>query len=511
VSDAFAALWRDLPCSARLVAEAEGSPEGRRDLDEVVAFSRLVSQAGDSPDASVQAFVDALDAGRYGPGFPGSADGVLDAVQVLTAHGAVGREFHTLIVSGAVEGNFPSLSRPEPMFDLAVLDGPVSQSDRNRARYEDERRLFRMVLGRARRRVVLTASDVHPDELSTRTRFAEELAVAWRPVPDGPFDDPVSVREAAAVWRRSLADLEAPAAQRLAALEGLAALGVDPARWWFQRAWTDTGRPLHETLRLSFSKLSTLDNCELQHVLRDELGLSRPGGYHAWVGKTIHGLIEEVERGEIEKTPVAIVAALDDRWRPQEFPSIAVSEAFRYIAKTRMLHNWFDRYAETPALAIERYFEFEFDGATVIGYIDRIGPTTQGGTCITDFKSGAAPRGEKAEDSLQLGIYFLAVNESEDLAEFRPVRAVELAYLKGHWRTGAIEPRRWQVNDREMEAYQERVKQRLSELIARERALIASETYRPNPYADCYFCEFKSLCPLYPEGQPVFASRELVR
>ena len=68
-----------------------------------------------------------------------------DAVQVLTAHGAVGREFHTVIVVGAVEGNFPSLSRPEPMFDLEALDRLVSQSDRNRARLEDERRLFRMV------------------------------------------------------------------------------------------------------------------------------------------------------------------------------------------------------------------------------------------------------------------------------------------------------------------------------------------------------------------------------
>ena len=86
-----------------------------------------------------------------------------DAVQVLTAHGAVGREFHTVTVVGAVEGNFPSLSRPEPMFDLEALDRPVSQSDRNRARLEDERRLFRSVVGRARHRVVLMASRAHAD------------------------------------------------------------------------------------------------------------------------------------------------------------------------------------------------------------------------------------------------------------------------------------------------------------------------------------------------------------
>ena len=94
------------------------------------------------------------------------------------------------------------------------------------------------------------------------------------------------------------------------------------------------------------------------------------------------------------------------------------------------------------------------------------------------------------------------MSESEDLAEFRPVKAVELAYLKGNWRDGAIELRRWQVNNRAWEDYQSRVKQALSQLIARERALNLAETYKPNPYADCYFCEFKTLCPLYPEGAP---------
>jgi superfamily I DNA/RNA helicase/RecB family exonuclease len=508
VLDAFKILWERLPCSRRLVEAADGSPEARRELDAVVALAQIVAEAGVGADPSVQAFVDSLEAGEHGPGVAASERGRTDAVQVLTAHGAVGREFDTVLVAGAVEGSFPSLTRPEPMFDLAVLQGPISRSARNRQRLEDERRLFRTVIGRARRRVVLVASDAHPDDTdrSARSRFVDECGVAWTPTPAGPFDEPVSMPEAAAAWRRTLADLDAPTAARLAALDGLVALGVDPRRWWFQREWTDTGRPLHETLRLSYSKLTKLENCELQHVLSDELGLGRPGGYHAWVGKTVHKIIEEVERAELPREPKVIAAALDARWRPQEFPSIAVSEAYRYLAKTKMLKNWFDRYAETEPLAIERYFEFEFDGAMIVGYIDRIGPTVQGGSCITDFKSGAAPKGVKAEDSLQLGIYFLAVTSAEELAEFRPVTAVELAYLKGHWKDGTIELRRWQVPEREMESYQERVRDALSELIARERGLIAGGSYRPNPGANCFFCEFKSLCSLWPEGRPVFGS-----
>jgi RecB family exonuclease len=319
----------------------------------------------------------------------------------------------------------------------------------------------------------------------------------------------VSVGEAAALWRRTLADQDIGAPERLAAIDGLVALGVDPSRWWFQREWSDTGRPLHEGFRLSYSKLSTLENCDLQHVLRNELGLGRPGGYHAWVGKTVHKLIEEVEKGNLERSPKAMTAALDSRWRHQEFPSRAVSEAFRYLAKTKMLRNWFDSYAETPATAIEQYFEFDYDAVKVIGYIDRIGPAV-GGTAITDFKSGNADRAPKAEDSLQLGIYYLAVQEAEELQQYQPVKMVELTYLKGNWKDGRIEHRKWVLSEGEEETYAQRMRERLSMLVTRMKDLDITGVYAPNPYADCHFCEYKTLCPLFPEGRQLFPVDEVV-
>src|SRR5207237_215197 len=79
----------------------------------------------------------------------------------------------------------PSLTRPEPMFDLAVLDRTLTRSELVRFRLADERRLFRMVAGRARRRVVLVASDDRPDtdELPRPTRFAEALRARCAPGP----------------------------------------------------------------------------------------------------------------------------------------------------------------------------------------------------------------------------------------------------------------------------------------------------------------------------------------
>jgi len=511
VQDAFRVLWEDLPCSRRLVARgsAKGTSlpgsdaaEARRQLDTVVTFANVVAEAGGGADGSVAAFLEALDAGEHGPGYSAWERARPDAVQVLTAHGASGQEFDTVIVAGATEGNFPSLTRPEPMFDLGVLNRQVTRSERTRERLEDERRLFRMVLGRARRRVILSVSEEHPEEdaLTTRTRFADEAGAKWVPAPEGPFDDPVSVREASATWRRELADLKAPATLRLAALEGLLALGVNPHRWWFHRDWTDPGRRLDEDLRVSFSKLSKLDNCELQHVLSDELGLGTQAGYQAWVGKLVHKIIEDCETGALGRTQAEILTAVDERWREQEFPSKAVSAAYRRLVEDTFLPNWWFNYGETRSLAVEQQFAFEYDGVTINGVIDRIGPILSGGTRITDFKTGKPENGPKAEESLQLGIYYLAVQECEELAAFRPVRSVELAYLKGHWKTGDIILKAWQVNARSEEAYQAGVRTELSRLLGEKKRLNDAEIYRPRPEADCFFCDFKTLCPLYPEG-----------
>jgi superfamily I DNA/RNA helicase/RecB family exonuclease len=506
VQDAFRSLWDDLPCSRRLVDRASGDADARRDLDTVVTFANVVAETDAAGgDKSVAAFLDSLDAGEHGPGYSAWERSRPDAVQVLTAHGTAGREFDTVLVAGVTEGNFPSLSRPEPMFDLEVLDHPITNAERNRARLEDERRLFDVVVARARRRVVLACAQAHAhDDDATRSRFVEARGIAWTPAPTGPYDEPVSTREATATWRLRLADPGLPAWQRLAALRGLLELGADPGRWWFQRDWTDSGAPLHDTVRVSYSRLSNLEACELMHVLGDELGLGRPGGYHAWVGKTVHRIVEEAERGDIPKEPPALVAALKQRWRHQEFPSKAVSTAFFRLAHDHMLRNWFDHYASHPALKVEAEFTFEFEGVQVIGYIDRIGPAVQEGSVITDFKTGKSDSAGPPRDSLQLGIYYLAVQESEDLAEFQPVRTVELAFLRGGWRSPDIEYRKWQVTDRDEESYQAEMRERLAGLIARKKELNESGIYEPNPYANCRFCDFQTLCPLFPQGQPVF-------
>ena len=105
----------------------------------------------------------------------------------------------------------------------------------------------------------------------------------------------------------------------------------------------------------------------------------------------------------------------------------------------------------------------------MIGYIDRIGPAVQDGFVITDFKTGKSDSAGPPRDSLQLGIYYLAVQESPDLAEFQPVKAVELAFLRGNWKSPNIDYRKWMVTERDEDAYQAEMRERSATLIARKR------------------------------------------
>jgi len=331
-----------------------------------------------------------------------------------------------------------------------------------------------------------------------------QVGVKWLGLPEGVAGEPLSRAEAAAVWRRSLADSGRDGPSRLAALSGLLALGDRPGRWWFQRDWTGTDRPLHETIRVSYSKLSTLENCALQYVLSEELGLEGQAGYYAWVGHLVHSIIEECENGRIERSEAALVQAAEDRWSPKEFPSFAVSEAFRRLVTGQMLPAWFAAYGETKALAGEIGFQFEFDGATVTGKIDRVSRAGKEGCQITDYKTGKSRSAPPSEENLQLGIYYLAITRAPELADLGPVRQVELAFLREKNLEGGLKRVTLGMNSQVRREFGEKMAARLSGLIGQIRDLSRTESYRPSAQAECRYCDFKPLCPLWPEGRELF-------
>jgi hypothetical protein len=98
-------------------------------------------------------------------------------------------------------------------------------------------------------------------------------------------------------------------------------------------------------------------------------------------------------------------------------------------------------------------------------------------------------------------VYFLAVHEAEELREHLPVRAVELAFVRDlEFHDGVIARTALAFRGDDAAEFARTSRERLSELIARVRALYDGGEIRPNPAANCRYCTFQPLCPLFPEG-----------
>ncbi len=508
VQDAFRVLWEELPCSRRLVEAGGAGSAERRELDMLVTFAYAVAESEDGADKSVEGFLEALDAGEHGPGRSAWERTRPDAVRVLTAHGAVGREFDAVIVTGVTEGNFPSVQRPEPMFDLAVLDRVVTNAERNRERLQDERRLFESVIARARRRVVLTCADDHPDrdELTVRSRFVTQRGLAWDPAPSGPYDEPVSVREATAVWRRQLAGSRRAGLAPPGRARGARGPGrgpgtlVVPARLDRHGPTAPRDHPGLVLAAVQPRGLPAHARAGGRAGARTAGWVPRMGGQDRAQadrrGRARRDLEGAASHGRGARPTVAAAGI------PSASPSPRRSASSR---ASHMLRNWYETYGERPALAIEQYFEFEFEGVNVIGYIDRIGAVGEGRHHASPTSRPArATTPARRRTACSWASTTWPCRSPRGSPTYKPVRTVELAFLRGNWKSPDIDFRKMPINERDEAEYQAAMRERLAELIRVKKALNETEVYPPNPYANCRFCDFKTLCPLYPEGQPVF-------
>lgn len=488
-------LWTHLPHFRRLVESEERS----RDLDALAALGEILTRFRERrPTATVDDYLDTLEAAEFGPDpWVPPEERHPHAVRVVSAHRAQGTEVEVALVVGCLEGEFPSLGHGYPLVDLEDLLGHRSGADRLRERLAEERALFRLAVSRARRRTVLFASEsTGSRNPRTPSRFAARMGLAWAPPP--PVEPPAaSLRSMEASLRRRLSDREAPPADRLAAAGALAAVGADPAQWWGRRAWSDPGVPLYQgPLRTSYSRLSVLENCALQYLYDIELGLDPDETFQMWLGSEVHSIIDRAQQGEIERSEEAVLAVLDREWRPETFPNRAI-EHRRYLDARDMLVRWIRGEKARPELS-EQKFAFEVDGGVIRGRIDAVFRMENGHLRVVDFKTSRyAPGREEVKEDLQLAAYFLALKRTPELAGLGEPAFLELAYLGKPQRDGWFTRR--QVSPRTIPGYEEWAEARTRELIS----LVKEERFAPNPEADCRFCEFKTLCPVWRQGGEV--------
>ncbi|BBY43671.1 ATP-dependent DNA helicase [Mycolicibacterium celeriflavum] len=500
-----------------LAASERGGPSGAqadRDLDAVTALFDVAEQyVNRTPAASLRGLIDHV----AGLGLPAREHGGdVEAVAVLSAHAALGREWEFVVIAGMQEGLWPNtiprggVLATQELVD--VLDGVTAEGDRGVSTraplLAEERRLLIAALGRARGRLLVTAVDSDSgDESMLPSAFCHELAEqAGDAVPDitTPVTAPRMLAPAALVGRlRGVVcaadgaaddDVRACAATQLARLAAAGVPGADPAQWQTMTPLSSE-EPLwsgdDHTVTLSPSTLQMLTDCPLRWLLERHGGADGRDVRSA-VGSLVHALVADPGRTESQ-----MVNVLEKLWPRLPFDSrwYADNELGRHRAMLATFAQW---RAQTRDELTEVGSEVAVDGVVVDcddgapdvrvrGRVDRLERDSEGRLVVVDLKTGKSPvTKDDAQSHAQLAMYQLAIAKGL-LGHGESPGGGRLVYLGKTGAAGATQ--------REQDALTAEKHTEWRDTVRRAAAATQGPEFVARINDGCSHCPVRSMCP----------------
>ncbi len=442
------AAWQRSGLQRRWLAACErggpSSAQAGRDLDAVTALFDATDQyLSRTAGASLPGLVDHLDGLQTAAGALEPTTGA-EQVSVLSAHAALGHEWDLVVIAGLQEGLWPNTIPRGGVLGtqrlLDVLDGVTENASMRAPLLAEERRLLVAAMGRARKRLLVTAIDGEAgdsSEASLPSPFFAEIALWATGSPDAASPDggdplqPVAaprVLSAAAVVGRLRGVVCAPqgavsdgmrecAATQLARLAAAGVPGADPAGWHGMTP-VSTTEPLwsgdDSVVTLTPSSLQTLTDCPLRW-LAERHGGTDARDLRSTIGSVLHALVAEPAGSESQ-----LLAALERAWQHLPFESrwYSANELARHRAMIQAFLAW---RAQTRSELTEVGVEVDVDGVLdarggasvrLRGRVDRIERDAAGRLVIVDVKTGKTPVSkDDAQRHAQLAAYQLAVAE----------------------------------------------------------------------------------------------------
>ncbi len=454
-----AETWRATALRGGLAGE-----RADRDLDAVTALFDAASRYEDRlPGSPPARFLEHLRSQDVPSDTLAARRGGADAVDLVTAQGAVGREWQVVVVPGLVEGAWPDtrlrgtlLGAPD-LADLLAGRGPVTADEHTgRARaaratraggagtgvalaaagrttaeeaaaarrqvLDDERRLLHVAMTRARRRLVLTAVDDGEERPSS---FLDVVAPREDPGQPRPTSEvprastlPALVAETRAVLSTPVGHVtasgsvvdEAAHAEAATALARLAEAGVpgaDPAQWHGLAALS-SDEPLvadGEPVVVSPSAVETAATCALRWLLG-----TRSGGREASVSQRVGTLVHQVAQEMPDGSVAGMTERLEKLWPGLGLGSTWVGQ--RELARARTMVAKLAAYVADAEAAgrtvagLEVDVEARLGRALVRGRLDRVERSADGSLRVVDLKTGQrAPGRAEVARHAQLGVY----------------------------------------------------------------------------------------------------------
>ncbi|WP_433576390.1 PD-(D/E)XK nuclease family protein [Nocardia brasiliensis] len=441
LEDVLWALWTGSRLERRWVAQSErGGAVGMqadRDLDAAVGlFDAAASYVDRLPRASIEGFVDYLSQQEI-PNDSGPRTAPKEAVALISAHAAAGREWDVVAVAAVQEGIWPNprprgtLLDTEDLVDVTagVIDAG-EQVSRAAPILAEERRLLLVACSRARRSLLVTAVEsVSGERDLVPSRFLSELLGHDEDGEPGalPVADPgraLVMHSLVAELRGAVCDPESDPERRQRAAHQLARLaeagvpGTHPDDW-YGTAELSSSRSLwsedETAVGLSPSTVELLRTCPLRWALERHGGTDGDNP-HAVKGNLVHTLVQALA-GKVPEAQVR--AALDKAWQQVDPGSgwHSRQELRRTEAMLATFMAWVrNTRGELTQAGVEVPVDYELPARTedelpvrIRGRVDRLERDAQGRFVIVDVKTGKTPVTKQAAvDHAQLATYQVA-------------------------------------------------------------------------------------------------------
>ncbi|MCA2206395.1 ATP-dependent helicase [Nocardia rosealba] len=442
-----------------------------RDLDAAVElFDAAAAYVDRLPKAGIEGFVEYLLHQQIPQqGRPMTAE--TEAVTLLSAHAAAGREWDVVAVAAVQEGIWPNprargtLLHTEDLVDLVAGVDPAAKTNRAAPILAEERRLLLVACSRARRSLLVTAVEsVAGEQDLVPSRFLTELLGDDDTGEPGAL--PVADPGRALVMHALVAELRGVvcdpgadpqrrdrAARQLARLADAGVPGTDPDDWYGTAAlsserelWDDDDSPIG----LSPSTVELLRTCPLRWALERHGGTDGDNP-HAVKGNLVHTLVQALA-GNVPEHQVR--AALDQAWKAID-PATGWHSRQELRRTEAMLETFLAWVRTTRGELTQAGVEVPVDcvlppraegerPVRIRGRVDRLERDAQGRFVIVDVKTGKTPISAKTvADHAQLATYQVAAAhgalDEEDTEPGEPGGARLVYVAKPHNKTGATE------------------------------------------------------------------------
>jgi superfamily I DNA/RNA helicase len=507
--DSLATTWRNRALKGGMRGAAAD-----RDLDAVITlFESARRFAERMPDSDPQLFLDQILSESIQSDAIAAHGQRGEVVSVMTVHSAKGLEWDLVAITGLQEGIWPNLkARGSLLGSERLVESERTQATARReieasaasALVEDERRLLKVAISRAKNSLVVTAYSKEDD--SEPSQYFEEIYEAVHGISSieaETIDLPRSLTPQALVstLRRNLEGLDSTKIEFSAKLlQTLAAREIQSAKvenWLggLKLSSTEPVLPPDAQVSVSPSNLQSFSECGLKWFIEKSGG--RDGDSTAQLlGIAIHSLAAML-KGEPGLTFDELATRLENGWQLIDGNKGWVRD-YQFSLALEKLEKFYKWHSENKSkrtlFAVEAEFEKVIGRALFNGSVDRVEIDESGRVYIVDLKTGAPDISKKkAEDHKQLAGYQLAVYEEAFKGESPGTESAgaELLFLGTDGKSASAKPQ--PVKEHES------IK---AEVIAAADAMSANE-FIATVNDRCRMCAVKGLCPIQPQGRLV--------